>query len=269
MANDDFILQFYKNIANAYGASSRSTMQDEFIRSVETNFICEEIQDFIQTHEVPARILDLGCGNGHLLEVIRKRFPNTTLFGLEFTPELMHLAKQRNLSRTHIGHGDMRLLKDYPSDKFDIIITERSLINLGSWKEQQLALYNISQKMNFPGRLISVESYEEPLLELNLARKEMGLEAIAVSDQNIYLKEKTTRRELEELGFFSRLTKTSANALSTHFYQARVLHPTIRGQGSKVKFTRMVNFFDESSVQGVGNYSPILLKSFEKKLPTH
>lgn len=266
MANDEFILQFYQNIALQYGASSRSTMQDETIRYWETQFVLQEIQEFITRHECMPRVLDLGCGNGHLLSVIRQRFPELPLYGLEFTPELYQIACKRGLLRTQFICGDMRLKEHYPQ-QVDIVITERSLINLASWKQQKMALINITECLSTPGRLIMMESFEEPWRELNRARQEANLELIAQSPQNVYLKEKTARL-LEHWGYFERQSELPKNLLSTHFYHSRVFHPTSRNSGSKTKFSLAVKFLDDSAPLAVGNYSPILLRSFEKTLLT-
>lgn len=262
MANDEFILHFYENIALQYGDSSRSTMQDETVRFWETQFILEEIKDFIKTFECMPRILELGCGNGHLLKVIRQNFPFVTLFGVEFTPGLAQIAQQRNLPGCQVVCGDMRLKDAFP-DKIDIVITERSLINLGSWKQQKSALTHITDCLNIPGRLIMVESFEEPWRELNRARKEAALDHIPQSPQNVYLKEKTARL-LEHWGFFERTSVLPRNTLSTHFYHSRITHPAGRNSGAKTKFSLAVKFLDDCSPQAIGNYSPILFRTFDK-----
>lgn len=264
MANDEFILQFYQNIALQYGDSARSTMQDETIRYWETEYVLREIQDFIKTHECSPRILDLGCGNGHLLKVISEKFPGLKLFGLEFTPELYEIAGQRKIPRTTLLKGDMRKRSAYP-EQVDIIITERSLINLASWKQQKKALANITDVLSTPGRLIMMESFEEPWRELNRARKEANLDPLPQSPQNVYLKEKT-KRLLEHWGYFERQASLAKNTLSTHFYHSRVMHPAGRNPGSKMKFSLAVEFMDDSHPLAVGNYSPLLLRSFEKSL---
>lgn len=262
MANDEFILQFYQNIALQYGDSARSTMQDETIRFWETEFVLREIQDFAQTHECWPRLLDLGCGNGHLLKVISEKFPGITLFGIEFTPELFEIARQRKIPKATLINGDMRNRSDFP-DQVEIVITERSLINLASWKQQKMALENITNVLTCPGRLIMMESFEEPWRELNRARKESNLDHLPQSAQNVYLKEKTARL-LEHWGYFEREATLAKNCLSTHFYHSRVMHPAGRNAGSKTKFSLAVKFMDDSSPQAIGNYSPLLLRSFEK-----
>lgn len=263
MANDDFILNFYKNLAKNHGPSATSSMQDETIRQVETDFILTEINDFIQRHEFIPKILELGCGNAYLLQRIQAQHPGISLTGLEFTPELCEIAQSRNIPHTQVFKGDMRKSEDYPGEFYDIVITQRSLINLGSWKEQEKVLEILHQKLRSPGLYICVESYMEPWINLNAARKEVRLPPLKPSVQNVYLKDKS-RKLLRKWGHFKRPTKIPENALSPHFFNSRILHPLIRPQGARLKYTQTVKYLDENLTTCSMAYSPILLRSYEK-----
>ena len=56
--------------------------------------------------------------------------------------------------------------------QFDIIITERVLINLLSPKDQENALYNISKALVPGGSYLMIESFIEPLMKINKIRRE-------------------------------------------------------------------------------------------------
>ncbi len=262
--NDQFILNYYARIAESFGLRADSTIQDHTIREMEVEFACSEISDFIRTHEFAPRILELGCGNGTLLSEISRRFPDCQLQGVEFSPELTALAQSRNLPNCQVSLGDMRKSRSYPK-QVDLIITERSLINLASWDQQRAALEHMMKALSFPGRMVLMESFAEPWIELNQARKELNLSLIPQSPQNVYLKEKAARFIVHN-GFFERKTEMPKNALSTHFYLSRVFHAGVKPEGSKTKFSRLVEFFDQGLPAGLGNYSPILFRSFEKTL---
>jgi ubiquinone/menaquinone biosynthesis C-methylase UbiE len=263
-SHDNLILQFYQKVAKNFGLRSSSTMQDPTIRQMEMRFIFLEIDHYIHTHEAYPKILDIGCGNGTLLEALRDRYPKIPLYGLEFTPELYQLAISRNISDCQIILGDMRKVEDYPQD-INIIISERALINLANWKQQKTAIDAMAERLLFPGRLILMESFFEPWIQLNQARSEMRLSLIPVSVQNVYLKEKSARY-IEKKGFFERKTQMGQHALSNHFYLSRVFHPATRPDQAKGKFSRLVEFLENSLPKSTGQYSPILFRSFEKKL---
>lgn len=45
---------------------------------------------------IPAAILDAGCGAGHALEPLRARYPKAAYTGLDASPELLDVARQRH-----------------------------------------------------------------------------------------------------------------------------------------------------------------------------
>ena len=57
----------------------------------------------------------------------------------------------------------------------------------------------------------------------------------------------------------------SSNYLSTHFFVSRILHQLIRPDGGKVKYSHLVSFMAEGFGPGVGNYSPVLFRSFKSR----
>lgn len=147
--------------------------------------------------------------------------------------------------------------------EFDIVITERVVINLLSWPEQHQALKIIASLLKPGGRYIMVESFSEPWLQMNEARKEMGLPPVAQSAHNRFLNEKVTVA-LSKVGVREVKAQMPANSLSTHFYLTRVFHPSVRPHGGKTKESHFVRFFKEALPRDIGNYSPILLRLFEK-----
>ncbi len=67
------------------------------------------------------RILDVGCGTGALLEKIRHAFPDAPLHGIDISPNMLAIARSRNLCETTFTEGDAENLP-YDNRSFDIII---------------------------------------------------------------------------------------------------------------------------------------------------
>jgi len=263
MFYDDLIKAHYKKVSSLYGLNSSSTMEDRYIRKSEIDFILCELSRFIPHYSGEISLLDVGCGNAYLLQVIQETYPYLHLAGLEFSPELYQLACDRNLTRAKIIEGDIRKpLKDV--GHFDIVVTERVLINLLNKKHQYQALKNIVSLLPLGGRYIMVESFKEPLVNLNKARMEMGLKALKESYQNLYLSEGHIDH-LKKLGMKELVSPTRPNFLSTYFYLSRALHKVQRPSGGRVKDSEFVKFFTTGLPDGVGNYSQILFRVFEKE----
>lgn len=72
--------------------------------------------------EIPrdARILDAGCAQGHYLEALR-RVGFTNLSGIDFSEELLSVARQR-VPQAHLIHADIRdWLQVAPAESFDVV----------------------------------------------------------------------------------------------------------------------------------------------------
>lgn len=260
--DDELILNHYKKVASNFGDSPNSTMADPYIREMEIKFFIGEISRIKKNNPSIKKVLDLGCGNAHLLSVLQETFPELSFYGLEFTPELLEIALNRSLPSVIIKQGDAREADSF-TETFDIIITERVIINILTWEGQEKALRNISHWLNPNGHYLMVESFRESWEELNKGRKEMSLEEIPVSYQNRYLNERVIPI-LKDLHLEEIKGEIPLNYLSTHFYLSRIVHVMLKPDGGRGKNSRFVRFFDDALPPAVGNYSPILFRVFKK-----
>ena len=260
---DKIILDHYKKVAKNQGLHKNSTMQDPVIRDAEIDFFLKSIQKYGEDRgSFDFSLLDVGCGNGILLARIHEKFPEIILFGMEFSPDLLELALSRNLEKINFYQGDARQIESYPQ-KFEVIISERSIINILDQKAQKQALYNIADALVSGGMYFQSESYNEPLVHLNRARREMQLEEIIPSKHNRFLNEFNVLALRDHKKLIEVDSVLAKNYLSTHFFVSRIVHQVIRPTGGKVKHSHLVNFMVEGFGPGVGNYSPILFRSFQ------
>lgn len=264
MSNDDYILKHYSKVAKNFGLSSSSTIQDPVIRKMEVDFFLNEIKrTMLDLGKEDLNIFDLGCGNGFLLNELHQAFPYAQFKGLEFTPELYELAKNRNLERAQIILGDCRK-PEFFQFQADLVISERVIINLLSWKFQAVSFDHIHQVLKQGGTYLMSESFTYPWQQFNKARDEVKLPQIAQSKHNRYLTYGCFDY-LEKKGFTKETTILPSNALSSHFYIGRIFHPLIRPDGGRGKFSQFSQFFDSSLKEPVGHYSPIEFHRFKKR----
>lgn len=258
---DEIIIEHYNKVASKYGLSPSSTIGDQVIRDAEVKFFLQSIEQKISHHGEDQSLIDIGCGNGHLLACLREKFPKLKLLGMDFHPEFAKLAKSREIDNCEITQGDMRKsLIDY--GEHDFIITERSVINLLSKEEQFCALTNISEILKDKGHYFFSESFEEPRSNINRARKQMNLaEDVKPSKHNLWLNEKDLET-LSQNGMTEIEGVLAKNHLSTHFYITRILHAIALPKGGIAD--EFQNFFNQALPPAVGNYSPILFRSFLK-----
>lgn len=262
--SDKIILEHYERLAKGWGLQGQMSMQDKVVRARETQFVIKQVRHSLRTLGVApeqAHILDMGCGNGYLLQALWDEFAGAKLCGVEFVPELVELAQSRKLPGLTIKSGDMREAGAYEGHPH-IIITERSVVNLLSWEGQKAAFEHIARTLVPGGFYIMMESFHEPWMEMNAARRENNLPEVPVSPHNRYLKEPC----IDTLASLS-LREVSGvepkNALSSHFFLSRVFQHLFVQEGRPAS-ERVWQFFAEGLPQNIGNYSPILFRVFQK-----
>ncbi len=262
---DSLIREHYQRVARINGDSANSTMEDQYIRDAELNYIVSEVKRFTEWVKPDPKIFEVGCGNGHLLSCLRQKFPQASLSAIEFTPELRQIASERKLDGVTIEAGDARRAECFPKE-CDIIISERVIINILDMGHQRVAFENIAASLKMGGIYIMVESFIEPLHELNRARKEVKLPPIEPSYQNKYLSDRMVYR-MQFMGLQEITPCVASNYLSSHFFLTRVFHWLVRPEGGKLKANHVVRFFDQAIPPGIGNYAPIRFRLFRRVDP--
>lgn len=123
-------------------------------------------------------IADIGCGDGKATVEYAKKVKNCV--AIERSSYLLNLAKKNGakdrLKNTTYVKGD--ILRLNVKGEFDVIITQRLLINLLSWKEQQRGLINIYNALKPGGRYIMIENTTDSANALNEMRSDVGIPPI-------------------------------------------------------------------------------------------
>lgn len=257
--HDDLIREHYRGIASKHGDSPRSSMEDDFVRQKEVEWIAAFVGAVTKSR--PLRILDLGCGNGYTLEQVARAHPRNRYFGLDFTEELLTIARNRHIKGAEFAQGDARSLQ-FRSASFDLVYTERCLINILDWKQQVAALDEVARVLRRGGHYLMIECFTDGLANNNKARRECGLPEIPEAYHNKYIDREaffeTIRGKfllLEPAQFRARGgPELCSNFLSSYYFISRVLYPAVT-KGEVARNSEMAKFF--SFLPPVGQYSPI------------
>jgi len=261
--SDDLIHKHYQQQAEKDGESPLSTIGERVVREKELAMIGDFLALLQRKSPNPsARVLDVGCGNGYTLGVLRERFPALQLNGLEFTEELLAIARNRKIAGCTIEPGDIRKTH-YADNSFDAVYSERCLINILDPEGQKTALREIARILKPSGYYLMIEGFTEGLDLNNKARREMGLEDIAPAYHNLYF---DAAKLFPEIDGALRVVKAAdivpeagpdslpSNFLSSHFFVARILQPLLT-RGDWVRNSEFVKFF--SYLPPMGDYGPI------------
>src|SRR4051812_5097568 len=268
-AGDELIRKHYREQAEKHGLSPTSTMEDETVRSLELELLAQFIGVMAKGKRL--QVLDLGCGNGYALERMEQEHPRQSFSGVDFSDDLLALAAKRHL-KAKLQQGDARALR-FKDRSFDVIYSERCLINILDWEGQQQALREIHRIMKPGGTYLMIECFTDGLDRLNRARQDCGLEPIAAAYHNYYFEKPRFLEaiaphfdvlQMERLGRRGGYEFRS-NFLSSHYFVSRVLYPAVL-KGEMVRNSEFVKFF--SFLPPIGEYAPLQALALRRKAAT-
>ena len=94
-------------------------------------------------HVVPAppeRILDLGTGGGHLIELLRTRWPRASAMGLDLSPVLLAAARERLAGDPGVRLEQHDLMRPLPRrlGRFDLVVSALAIHHLPDARKRTL-----------------------------------------------------------------------------------------------------------------------------------
>lgn len=138
------------------------------------------------------RILEVGCGNGFTAVEFARRF-EVDVYGIDFSKEMVKAAHKLAGESPLKGRVrfDVADVRDLPSadSNYDLIYTERVLINLPDWPAQAKAIQDITSRLKPGGRYLMCENSQDGLDRINELREACGLAAVTPPWHNRYLQD--------------------------------------------------------------------------------
>jgi ubiquinone/menaquinone biosynthesis C-methylase UbiE len=168
------------------------------------------------------RVLDVGCGNGLTAIELAQRH-NIDIVGVDFASAMITAAEgmlqgQRLKGSVSFGLGDVRSLTQL--GRFDLIYTERVLINLPDWQAQKQAISAIGEALSERGLYVMCENSQDGLDEMNALRESVGLSRITPPWHNRYLRD----AEIEQAEFPALSLEAIDYFSSTYYFLSRVVN---------------------------------------------
>jgi ubiquinone/menaquinone biosynthesis C-methylase UbiE len=253
------VLSHYKEEAAKHGASKASTMWDNTTRQRELDAIVQLIRHVSGGQVAQQRVLEIGAGNGVLLAHLNDVLPELSPVAVEFSPDMLAVAKQRQLPRATLLQGDVRSLP-FEDNSFDIVVTERCVINLMDKHHQLEAFAQIARVLRPGGHYICIEAFTDGHQMMNQARDELGLPAIPQAHHNLWFDKGWFRESVagafEVVDLKVKPELPQENFMSSHYFVSRVLYPAV-SKREPLYNTAFVSFF--GFLPPSGNFSPIQL----------
>lgn len=115
---------------------------------------------------VPAQVLDVGCGTGHLTRALARRYAKATVYGLDIAPPLLRVARGKRgwFSRSAFVAGDAERLP-IASDSVDLLVSNLAL----QWCELEAAFPEFLRVLRPGGAVFFTTFGPDTLHELRAA----------------------------------------------------------------------------------------------------
>lgn len=202
------------SIVDYWNKKNVESMYDKYLLKAEINLI----KKYITPH---SKILDAGCGEGEgTLEY--SFIKGTVIHGADFSDTRLKLAKERLKKRSNVFLKKIDFLSKYKLDlDYDLIISQRFLINLVRLENQKKVITDLVGLLKPGGKLIMLEGSQQGVESLNKLRRIFKLPPIPIKWHNIFFDDKELLLFMNKIG----CKLIQQDGLGAYFFLTRGIRP--------------------------------------------
>jgi len=253
---------YWNERAREHGTAPESTTMDFHMRKIEIDSLDRVLR--AKTEKDGLRLVgDLGCGNGYSTLELARRFPGVEFRGFDYSDEMIENARRMSgesgLKNTSFEVLD--LTRDRVPGEFDLLYTDRCLINLPSWEHQQAAVRTIHAGLRPGGTYAMIENFIEGHDRFNQLRRQFGLAEIAVRDHNLFF----AKEPFEALATSLFSSVTGENISSLYYIVSRIVYSKICQIEDKAPDYYDIHHELGSQLPAGGEFGPIYCYVLQKE----
>ena len=194
------IKKHWESMAIEKGVDLTATTKTSSIKKLEINAICKEFMWIIERSLKVESVLEVGCGNGFNLRALNTKFPQLKYTGVDFIPEMISSAKAAQISTKmpdiEYYVGDILNLdeNEHLREFYDIVFTDRCVINLPTQDLQMKGLQQLAKKISMGGYIILIENFVSTYDLQNRCRELIGLSPRIPDSYNKFLSDETMQK---------------------------------------------------------------------------
>lgn len=264
---EEKIKEYWDERAKQYSGISAATTNDVHLRELEISTIIETFHQI----DIPKNgsVLDVGCGDGYSVFKVAQAISDFCFLGIDYSENMIKNACKRLESHPELKDcvtfivGDVTELKETCANSvYDVILSDRCLINLDSAESQYHAIAQIAEHTKPGGYYIAIENFIEGHENMNKARRSVGVPEISVRWHNLYFKEHEFIYNVER--FFEDII--FKNFSSSYYFATRVIYSAMcQMRGEEPDYNHEIHQFSVN-LPWIGQFSPIRMAVMRKKL---
>jgi len=190
------------------------SMYDKHLLNAEIELLRKHIPEH-------AKILDAGCGEAEGT-IVYSSIPGTLVHAVDFSETRLQKARERLAGRENVICKQVDFLGEYQLDHdYDVVVSQRFLINLMEWRLQQKVLLDLTAMLKPGGRLLMLEGSRQGVDSLNEFRAAFDLEPIPVKWHNLFFDDQALVDFMREHGH----QLITEDGLGTYFMLTRGIRP--------------------------------------------
>jgi SAM-dependent methyltransferase len=178
------IREYWQDRASQNEDSQAATTNDVYLRELEIATIVATVKSLAGQ---PSSLLDVGCGDGYSTLAVAKALTGVAVRGMDYSSRMIEIARDRlareseSTRRVRFEVGDaLDLVATLVSETFDVVLTDRCLINLPTLELQARAVEEIAAHVRPQGHYLAIENFADGQQNLNDARATVGLPPIPI-----------------------------------------------------------------------------------------
>lgn len=244
-------IQEYYRVRAASG--KYATSPDFNLREVEIEYLSRWIKDGL-------RVLDIGCGTGYTTLCHAAMF-DSDFIGVDFVSEMIEQAKSLSKEfhpkkKVEFQVGDVTKLH-FPDACFDVVISERCLLNLPTKDDQWRAVEEVARVLKPGGLYLMLEGTMQGLQKLNDLRNRFGLEPIPEAEAKYnWFSNKFDEEEMIPIALRSFGELEQTQRFGMYYFISRVINPLLV-KPDQPKYDALINLIARQICSQFPNFEDI------------
>lgn len=253
-------------IKNYWNEQAKNNVNKSLATSPDTIAYDMEIEQMKKMLPEHSKVMDIGCGNG-IKGIELTKALDIDYVGIDYSEEMVNQAQNMMKNPDINFKGKIRFklgnildLKTINIDKFDVVMTDRCVINLSTIENQISAIKNIHSILKKDGIYLMFENSIQALENLNKVRRSFELPDINVRWHNIYIDEEKIFSSISD--YFK--IEESISFASSYYLISRTLNALLNNKDGQVDYMSDLNKLS-AKLPPIGDYSPLKLFVLRKK----